>query len=91
MLLTIVSMAVLCNLAMIGRLTFSTQCVTSSRIWLAGVFSMNCNVPTNVKEPDGLYNAFGIVVAIVFVILGIYLWVVRRWWLEAKRRRRAML
>jgi len=70
MLLTIVSMAVLCNQAMIG------------------VFSMNTTVPTNVKEPYGRYDVFGLVVTLVFVILGVYLWVVRWWWLQAKARSR---
>jgi magnesium transporter len=52
---------------------------------------MNVNVPTNVKEPYGRYNAFGVVLALVCVILGVFLWVVRRWWLQAKRRRKTML
>jgi magnesium transporter len=93
MLLTIVSMAVLCNLVMIGMFPPFTlpSCITTSRKSSAGVLSMNCNVPTNVKEPFGRYNAFGIVLALVFVITTIFLSIVRRWWLQAMRRRRAML
>lgn len=52
---------------------------------------MNTTVPSNVKEPNGRYNAFGIVVAVVFLITSIYLWFVRRWWLQAKRRQGTML
>jgi len=75
MLLTIVTVAVLCVQPIIG------------------VFSINCALPTNVKEPYGRYDVFGIVLVLVCVVSGGYLWVVRGWWLrsKAKKRRGAML
>lgn len=52
---------------------------------------MNVNLPSNAQEPYGHYYVFGVVVSLVFVILSVYLIVVRRWWLQAKRRRGAVL
>lgn len=52
---------------------------------------MNVNIPKNIQEPYGKLNAFGVVVALVFVITGFFLYTVRHWWLRAKRRRGAML
>jgi magnesium transporter len=45
---------------------------------------MNVNVP---HDADGAFRIFGIVVAMAVLILFSYLSVVRRWWLQAKRRR----
>jgi len=73
MILTMVSMGVLCSQTIIGMV------------------SMNVKVPSNVKEPYGRYNIFGIVIALVFMTSGIYLSVVRWWWLLAKRKRGTML
>lgn len=73
MILTMVSMVVLCSQTIIG------------------IFSMNVTLPTNAKEPGGLYNVFGVVVALVFLASGIFLAVVRWWWLQARRKRRRVV
>ncbi|KAK0506491.1 hypothetical protein EDD18DRAFT_1123644 [Armillaria luteobubalina] len=67
--LTVVSIGVLCIQALIGLL------------------SVNVTIPRNGLTPDYPYNAFGIVIALSLVIIYIYLATVRRWWLQAKRRR----
>lgn len=71
--LTIVSIAVLCIQTLIG------------------VFSMNVTIPRNDIFPDQPYNVFGIVLALACTVLATYLALVRRWWLQSKRRRAAML
>ncbi|KAF9457059.1 hypothetical protein BDZ94DRAFT_285980 [Collybia nuda] len=58
---------------------------------LIGAFSLNITVPTNDHSPDGSYHVFGIVIALASLILGGYLSVVRWWWIQAKRRRGAVL
>lgn len=52
---------------------------------------MNVTVPSNAKDPSGRYDIFGIVIALVFMAFGIFLSVVRWWWLQAKRKRGTML
>ncbi|KAK0456915.1 hypothetical protein EV421DRAFT_1755582 [Armillaria borealis] len=54
---------------------------------LIGLVSVNVTIPGNGLTPDYPYNAFGIVIALSLVITFIYLAMVRRWWLQAKRRR----
>ncbi|SJL05262.1 uncharacterized protein ARMOST_08628 [Armillaria ostoyae] len=54
---------------------------------LIGLVSVNVTIPGNGLTPDYPYNAFGIVIALSLVITFIYLTMVRRWWLQAKRRR----
>jgi magnesium transporter len=71
LILSFVSMAVLCVQALIG------------------LFSMNVNVPHNVRDPSGKYNVFGAVLALSLVDLCVYTLVVRAWWAQAKRRRQA--
>ncbi|KAJ3816001.1 hypothetical protein F5876DRAFT_71491 [Lentinula aff. lateritia] len=46
-----------------------------------GMFSQNVNVPAS---PDS-FHVFGIVVSVECVVLTVYLGVVRRWWLNAKK------
>lgn len=53
-----------------------------------GVFSMNCNVPSNGKLPEDPLYIFGAVVASAFVLVCIYLLFVRRLWRNAKKRTR---
>jgi magnesium transporter len=48
---------------------------------------MNVNIP---KDPAG-YRVFGIVLSIAIIALFIYAIVVRYWWKQAGKRRRAML
>ncbi|CDO71624.1 hypothetical protein BN946_scf184911.g94 [Trametes cinnabarina] len=57
---------------------------------LLGLMSMNCEVP---HDPDGShrYDVFATVIAIAVFIITVYGFVVRRWWLQAKRRRLQML
>jgi magnesium transporter len=87
--LTTISIAVLCVQILIGMLIFFIHDAMHHLIVsLAGVVSTNVTVPTNVKDPSGRYDAFGIVVTLVFLMLGVYLWFVRRWWLQAKAKRR---
>ncbi|PPQ62840.1 hypothetical protein CVT24_000534 [Panaeolus cyanescens] len=54
---------------------------------LTGLFSLNINVPHNVREPGGPLNVFGIVIALAIVIFCAYVYLVRSWWLQAKKRR----
>ncbi|KAJ3908593.1 hypothetical protein F5879DRAFT_297812 [Lentinula edodes] len=46
-----------------------------------GMFSQNVNVPAS---PDS-FHVFGIVISVECVVLTVYLAVVRRWWLNAKK------
>lgn len=54
---------------------------------LIGLMSINVTIPHNGLTPDYPYNGFGIVIALSLVITFTYLAMVRRWWLQAKRRR----
>ena len=58
-----------------------TQIVRSS-----GMFSMNCNVPTNGKVPEDPLYIFGIIVAVAFVLVCVYSLFVRWVWKNAKKR-----
>lgn len=49
--------------------------------FITGMFSQNVNVPAS---PDS-FHVFGIVVSVECVVLTVYLAVVRRWWLNAKK------
>ncbi|KAF9044562.1 hypothetical protein BDZ89DRAFT_1059044 [Hymenopellis radicata] len=53
---------------------------------IIGVVSTNVTVPTNGKTPAYPLNGFGIVVALVFLVLVAYLFLARYWWRRAKRR-----
>lgn len=88
--LTIITIAVFCFQILIGMLVLFIPGAIHHLliVLLAGVVSMNVNVPTNVKDPSGRYNGFGIVLTLVFLILGVYLWFVHRWWLQAKAKTR---
>ncbi|GLB36116.1 putative corA-like Mg2+ transporter protein [Lyophyllum shimeji] len=55
---------------------------------IVGVFSLNVNVPKNQRVPSGRYNVFGIVFALCVCVLCAYIYVVRRWWNQAKAKRR---
>ncbi|KAJ3569771.1 hypothetical protein NP233_g4833 [Leucocoprinus birnbaumii] len=52
-----------------------------------GMFSMNTTVPAS----DNDFSVFGIVLSLAIAILFIYLNVVRYWWKQTVRRRRALL
>jgi len=73
MILTIISMAVVCIQTLIG------------------LFSLNVGVPTNRRKdgPGGPYNLFGVVFAVAIIILVIFLWIVRWWWVQAGRKRKS--
>lgn len=47
---------------------------------------MNIHVPQN-RKPGGPYNMFFIVLAISLLVLAAYLWLVRYWWIKARRKR----
>ena len=53
----------------------------------AGVFSLNVNLPANALNPMGRYNMFSIIIALCIVITCGFLYVVRLWWIQAKRKR----
>ncbi|KAI8990503.1 hypothetical protein BD414DRAFT_483861 [Trametes punicea] len=57
---------------------------------LIGLLSMNCDVPKD-PIPSNRYDAFAAVIAGAVTIVIIYGFVVRRWWINAKRRRMKML
>ncbi|KAJ4486063.1 hypothetical protein J3R30DRAFT_3281636 [Lentinula aciculospora] len=48
-----------------------------------GMFSQNVNVPASQDS----FHVFGIIISVECVVLTVYLGVVRRWWLNAKKRR----
>jgi magnesium transporter len=52
----------------------------------AGLLSMNITVPTNKHEPTGSFTIFGIVVALAFLDICALLLLVRRWWMQAKKK-----
>ncbi len=52
-----------------------------------GVVSTNVTVPANGLTPAYPHNAFGVIVALVFLVLVAYLFLARYWWRRAKRRR----
>lgn len=47
---------------------------------------MNIHVPQN-RKPGGPYNVFLIILTLSLVVLGLYAWLVRYWWIKAKRKR----
>ncbi|KZT02653.1 uncharacterized protein LAESUDRAFT_684843 [Laetiporus sulphureus 93-53] len=54
---------------------------------LIGLFSMNVLVPSNDLEGNK-YNAFAVVIALSVVIILVYAFIVRQWWVWAKQKRR---
>ncbi|KAF5385208.1 hypothetical protein D9615_001493 [Tricholomella constricta] len=68
-------------------LTFVSMAVLCIQT-LIGVFSTNVTMPTNDHSPEGSYNIFGIIIAVSICILCTYAYVVRRWWNQAKEKRR---
>jgi magnesium transporter len=82
--LTIVSIGVLCVQTLIG--TAYDSCSINLLNDSTGVFSINITVPTNRHDRQNPYNVFGAVLAMASLILFSYLAVVRRWWMQAKRR-----
>lgn len=63
--------------------TLGVACVQT----LIGVCSMNVILPANRLEPGAPFNVFGVVIAMSFIIIIVYSWLVRRWWIQAKGRR----
>ncbi|KAI9069294.1 hypothetical protein FKP32DRAFT_1608465 [Trametes sanguinea] len=57
---------------------------------LLGLMSMNCEVPHD-PFTSNRFDVFATVIAIAVLIITVYGFVVRRWWLQAKRRRLQML
>ncbi|KAK0446414.1 uncharacterized protein EV420DRAFT_901768 [Desarmillaria tabescens] len=54
---------------------------------LIGVASMNVTILANGLFPGYPFHGFGIVLSLSTVIITVYLSMVRRWWIQAKRRR----
>ncbi|KAJ3833819.1 hypothetical protein F5878DRAFT_387810 [Lentinula raphanica] len=50
---------------------------------VVGMFSQNVNVPASPNS----FHVFGIIVSVECVVLTLYLGLVRRWWLNAKKRK----
>jgi magnesium transporter len=48
---------------------------------------MNVTVPANGLDPEYPYNMFGVVLGISLLVIICYLYVVRRWWTRAGKRR----
>lgn len=60
--------------------TLGVVCVQT----LIGVCSMNVTLPANLREPGAPFNVFGVVIAMSFIILIVYSWLVRWWWIQAR-------
>ncbi|KDQ31620.1 cora superfamily [Pleurotus ostreatus PC15] len=54
---------------------------------LFGAFSLNVEVPGNVRNPEEPFTVFGEMIAVSVVIICAYLANVRRWYIRAKKRR----
>ena len=87
MFLTVVSVGVLCMQPVLGM--SASICLLLSMIYLsgAGVMSINVTIPANGLTRGHPYNAFGIVLALVFLDMVAYLMLARYWWVRGKRRR----
>lgn len=68
-------------------LTFVSMAVLCIQT-LLGTFSLNVNLPRNDRTPSGHYNVFGIVFVLCICVLSAYIYTVRRWWTQAKTKRR---
>lgn len=85
--LTIVSIAGLCVQPLIGILYHRISLRNSIQRLFLGVLSLNVTVP----QSPASFHAFGIVIVLCgFIIYG-YACFVRWWWIQAKRRRGAVL
>lgn len=84
--LTVISMAVLCMQAIIGMYAPQRLVEFVFTSFLIGFGSMNIHVPRN-RRPGGPYNVFGIILALCLAVLALYAWIVRYWWVKAKRKR----
>jgi len=82
MILSVVTLGVACVQTLIGMCPVFITFVTPNTF--AGVFSMNVTLPTNRHEPGASFNVFGVVIAMSFIIIIVYSWLVRRWWIQAK-------
>lgn len=85
--LTTISIAVLCIQTVLGELGDHLAAKVPSDESSVGSCSMNINVPRS----DTTFVAFGIVLCLAVLILFVYLQVVRYWWNQAGKRRRALL
>jgi len=86
--LSIITMIVLCFQVLLG-MSFSrlkTLCRSPSTPLSSGIFSMNCTVPANGKEPpnDTKFNLFFIILASAFVVAFGVLALVYHWKQQAK-------
>jgi magnesium transporter len=88
--LTVVGVAVLCVQTLVGMISYLLH-QHYLRLWFTGTLSLNVTVPQNDRSPDSPYHVFGIVIALASLILCGYMTVVRQWWIQAKRRRGAVL
>ena len=89
MMLSILSLGILFSQVLTGMFVFHFEVLFVERS--IGVVSMNVTLPHNLREPGGKLNGFGVVIALVVTTTGIFVLTVRHWWLQAKRKRRAML
>jgi len=55
---------------------------------LVGVFSLNVDLPRNVRIPTGRYNVLGFVFALSVCFICAYAYTVKRWWNQARAKRR---
>jgi len=85
MMITVISIGILCLQIPIGMLQFSF--VSPSLPFFIGLFSLNIKLPKNSVDPPGPYNYFAMVLSLLFTIEVIFLVTVRRWWIQAKRTR----
>ncbi|EIW86760.1 hypothetical protein CONPUDRAFT_79000 [Coniophora puteana RWD-64-598 SS2] len=52
-----------------------------------GIFSMNVHILANSIDPPGPYYVFGIVISACFVAECAFIFIIRFWWIKAKRHR----
>lgn len=84
MTLSVVTLGVVCVQSLIGTCPAFITFVTPNTF--AGVFSMNVTLPANLREPGAPFNVFGVVIAMSFIIIIVYSWLVRWWWIQARGR-----
>ncbi|TFK57129.1 hypothetical protein OE88DRAFT_100299 [Heliocybe sulcata] len=77
MILSIVSNAVLC-------------CQVPIVVFL-GLFSTNVTIPTNGHYPSYPYNWFYAIIVTMVIVLCLFVYVLRLWWMRAKRKWRVVL
>jgi hypothetical protein len=62
-----------------------------SDVFVSAIFSMNCTVPHNKREPEGRFIVFSLVLATAATITVSIFAFVHHWWKKAERRQSTSL